>query len=153
MEKNERTAEILNDLVEINNDRIVGYEKAAKETKTEDTDLRQLFNEMADESRGYLSELKQCVQSSGEAPAKDTTQRGKIYRVWMDMKAVITGHSRKAILASCEYGEDAAQRAYDRALEADDLTGDARNIVNEQKSKLRTSHDRIKRLRDSDPNS
>jgi uncharacterized protein (TIGR02284 family) len=153
MERNEKIAETLNDLVEINNDRIVGYERAAKETKEEDADLRSLFNEMADESRNYLSELKQCVRSSGEEPAKDTTKRGKIYRAWMDMKAAITGHSRKAILDSCEYGEDAAQRAYDRALEDDDLTGEARTIVAEQKTKLRSSHDRIKRLRDADPNS
>jgi uncharacterized protein (TIGR02284 family) len=108
---------------------------------------------MADESRNYLNELKQCVRQSGEEPAKDTTKRGKIYRVWMDMKAAITGHSRKAILDSCEYGEDAAQRAYDRALEDNDLTGEARTLVTEQKAKLRSSHDRIKRLRDSDPNS
>jgi uncharacterized protein (TIGR02284 family) len=153
MERNEKIAETLNDLVEINNDRIVGYERAAKETKEDDADLRSLFNEMADESRNYLSELKQCVRSSGEEPAKDTTKRGKIYRVWMDMKAAITGHNRKAILDSCEYGEDAAQRAYERALEDDDLTGEARAIVAEQKTKLRSSHDRIKRLRDSDPNS
>ena len=153
MERNEKIAETLNDLVEINNDRIVGYERAAKETKEEDADLRSLFNDMADESRNYLNELKQCVRSTGEEPAKDTTKRGKIYRVWMDMKAAITGHNRKAILDSCEYGEDAAQRAYERALEDDDLTGEARSIVNEQKTKLRTSHDRIKRLRDSDPNS
>ncbi len=152
METNERIAETINDLVEINNDRIVGYEKAAKETKTEDADLCTLFNDMADESRQYLNELKEVVRQAGEEPAKDTTQRGKIYRVWMDMKAAITGHNRKSILDSCEYGEDAAQRAYDRALEDDDLTGQVRNLVTEQKSKLRTSHDRIKRLRDSDPN-
>ena len=153
MEKNERTAEALNDLVEINNDRIEGYERAAKETKDEDADLRSLFQEMANESRGYLNELKQCVVSHGEEPAKDTTKRGKIYRVWMDMKAAITGHNRKAILSSCEYGEDAAQRAYERALEDDDLVGPAREVVEKQKSKLLESHDRIKRLRDSDPNS
>ena len=153
MEQNERTAEILNDLVEINNDRIVGYEKAAKETKPEDSDLRTLFNEMADESRGYVDELKQYIQRSGEEPTKDTTKRGKIYRVWMDMKAAITGHNRKAILSSCEFGEDAAQKAYEHALESDDLKEEFRAIVTDQKAKLRSSHDRIKSLRDSVPTS
>ena len=32
MTLNEKTAEILNDLIEINNDRVRGYERASKET-------------------------------------------------------------------------------------------------------------------------
>jgi uncharacterized protein (TIGR02284 family) len=149
MEKNEKNAEILNDLVEINNDRIEGYEKAAKETATEDADLRSLFMDMAGESRTYAAELKKHVISAGEEPASDTTQRGKIYRVWMDVKAAITGHDRKAILASCEYGEDAAQKAYDKALEEEGLTAEVRGLIVEQKAKLRKSHNEIKRMRDT----
>lgn len=149
MEKNEKIADILNDLVQINNDRVEGYTKAADETATEDADLRALFTQMAGESQGYLAELKQCVISQGEEPATDTTKRGKVYRVWMDVKAAITGKSRKAILASCEFGEDAAQRAYESALESEDLTGDARTMVTEQKAKLLKSHDKIKAMRDT----
>jgi len=151
-EVNEKTAEVLNDLVQINNDRIEGYQKAADETKSEDSDLRSLFNDMASESRQYVAELSQCVSSSGEEPAHDTTIRGKIYRAWMDVKATFTGKNRKAILASCEYGEDAAQRAYDTALSTDaELPTDIRQMIMDQKTKLRRSHDRIKALRDSQP--
>lgn len=149
MEKNEKISEILNDLVQINNDRVEGYTKAADETAPEDADLRTLFHKMADESRGYLSELKQLVTSQGEEPATDTTKRGKVYRVWMDVKAAITGKNRKAILASCEFGEDAAQRAYDSALESEDLTGEIRTMVTGQKAKLLKSHDTIKMMRDT----
>lgn len=149
MEKNEKTAEVLNDLIEINNDRIEGYGKAAKETASEDADLRAVFIEMAAESKTYATELKKHVQKAGEEPAEGTTQRGKIYRVWMDVKAGITGQSRKAILASCEFGEDAAQRAYNTALETDDLSPEVRTLITEQKSKLRKSHDKIKAMRDT----
>ena len=149
MELNEKIAETVNDLIEINNDRIVGYERAAKETDSGDADLRSLFTDMADESKTYVTELKKYVQKAGETPAEGTTARGKIYRVWMDVKAAVTGHNRKAILDSCEFGEDAAQRAYDSALETDDLTTEVRNLINEQKTKLKRSHDKIKRMRDT----
>ncbi len=149
MELNEKIAETVNDLIEINNDRIVGYEKAAKETNSKDADLRSLFTDMADESKTYVTELKKHVQKAGENPAEGTTARGKIYRVWMDVKAAVTGHNRKAILDSCEFGEDAAQRAYDSALETDDLTTEVRSLINEQKTKLKRSHDKIKRMRDT----
>ena len=152
MYTNEKTAEVLNDLIRINNDRIEGYERAAKETKSEDIDLQTLFRQMASESRSYATDLKKYVMGSGEDPAQGTTAAGKIYRAWMDVKATFTGKDRKAILASCEYGEDAAQKAYDTALSSDaDLTTEVRQLIMDQKASLRRSHDRIKQLRDAQP--
>jgi len=152
MKTNERTYEVLNDLVQINNDRIEGYEKAAKETQTEDADLRTLFLGMASESRRYVNELSKYVTQAGEEPADGTTARGKIYRAWMDVKATFTGKNRKAILASCEYGEDAAQKAYDEALKTDaELPTEIRQLIADQKSSLKKSHDAIRKMRDAQP--
>lgn len=149
MNRNNENAEILNDLIQINNDRIEGYEKAIKDTGMGDNDLRGLFQSMANESRQYVAELQQYVVREGEEPAKDTTVRGKIYRAWMDVKATFSGHDRKSILESCEYGEDAAQRAYERALEdSEDVSPDVANLIMDQKMKLRQSHDKIRALRD-----
>ena len=149
MKTNEKTAEVLNDLIEINNDRIASYEKAAKETNAEDADLRSLFSDMANESRTYVTELRQYVHTTGEEPADGTTIRGKIYRAWMDVKATFSGNDRKAILASCEFGEDAAQRAYETALSTDaELSAEIRQLIMDQKTRLKRSHDRIKQMRD-----
>ncbi|MBO9660238.1 MAG: PA2169 family four-helix-bundle protein, partial [Chitinophagaceae bacterium] len=138
--------------IQINNDRIEGYERASKETAAGDADLRALFDNMAAESRGYVNELTQQVSISGNEPADGTTVKGKIYRAWMDVKATFTGKDRKAILASCEYGEDAAQKAYDQALATDaELPTDLRQLITDQKSKLRKSHDKIKAMRDAQP--
>lgn len=70
----------------------------------------------------------------------------------MDVKATFTGKDRKAILASCEYGEDAAQRAYDSALSSDvEMPTDVRQLIMDQKTSLKRSHDKIKALRDKQP--
>src|SRR5262249_50737728 len=119
MTLNKKTIEILNDLVRINNDRVTGYENANKETATKDSDLRDLFSDLASDSRSYAGQLSEYITRSGEEPARGTTGSGKVYRIWMDLKAAITGKDRKAILASCEFGEDAAQRAYEQALSSD----------------------------------
>lgn len=150
MKTNEKTSEVLNDLIQINNDRIRGYEKAAKETAPEDADLRSLFESMTAESRSYVNDLTKHVAISGNEPADGTTIKGKIYRTWMDVKATFSGKDRKAILASCEYGEDAAQKAYEEALATDaTLPDDIRQLIAEQKSSLKRSHDKIKRMRDT----
>ncbi len=147
----EKNAEVLNDLIKINNDRIKGYEKAAKETNDKDADLRAVFTDMAAESRGYASELEQYLTRGEDSPGDDATVSGSIYRAWMDVKALFTGKDRKAILASCEYGEDAAQKAYETALKETGLSTDVRQLITEQKARLRKSHDTIKRMRDTHP--
>ena len=147
---NEKTTEILNDLISINNDRIDGYNKAEKETSDTDADLQTLFRQMASESRSYVNDLSKYVASAGDQPTDKTSLSGKIYRTWMDMKATFTGKDRKAILASCEFGEDAAQKAYDQALSSDaELPAEIRQLIMDQKSSLKKSHDYIKSLRDT----
>ena len=148
----ENNAAVLNDLIQINNDRIEGYEKAAGETETVDADLRALFTRMANESREYVSELRSYIHQTGEEATDSTTVSGKIYRAWMDVKATFGGKDRKAILESCEFGEDAAQKAYKTALDNatdDELSPDVVQLISAQKNKLRRSHDEIKRLRDN----
>jgi uncharacterized protein (TIGR02284 family) len=149
MASNENVIEILNDLIQINNDRIEGYQRAASELESDDIDLNGIFSNMQSESRQYLSELTQEVVKLGGEPSTGTTASGKIYRAWMDVKATFAGKDRKAILASCEFGEDAAQKAYDAALSTDEsLPMEVRQLIANQKAALKTSHDLIKRHRD-----
>lgn len=149
MEINKNLIEVLNDLIQINNDRIEGYKRAFKESDNNDTDLNAIFNKMADESRQYVAELTREIVKLGGEPSAGTTASGKIYRAWMDVKLTFTGSDRYAILASCEHGEDAAQKAYKDALESDEiLSGDIRQLIGNQKASLRISHDTIKKFRD-----
>ncbi|MDQ1087897.1 MULTISPECIES: PA2169 family four-helix-bundle protein [unclassified Siphonobacter] len=146
---NEKLVDVLNDLVRINNDRISGYEKAVNETELEDVDLKALFNRFADESRTYRDELSREIVNLGGTPTDETTTSGKFYRVWMDVKAAFTGKDRKAILENCEFGEDAAQEAYQTALESDaNMSTDIRQLISTQKAKLKDSHDAVKKYRD-----
>lgn len=151
MVTNEKLEEVLNDLIEINNDRITGYEKAVDETKDIDVDLQAIFHKMADESRKYKTELAQEVtRLGGEPTTTGTTNSGKIYRIWMDVKATFTGHNRQAVLENCEFGEDAAQKAYKMALASDaEMSAETRQLITSQQSSLKTSHDIIKKYRDA----
>lgn len=149
MKTTTETAEVLNDLIQINNDRIEGYEKARQELKDEDADLKTLFLNMIGESQKYKMALATEVSALGEDIETGTTNFGKIYRAWMDVKALFTGHDRKTVLNNCEFGEDAAQNAYKMALEADDIPSNIRELISDQKAALRVSHDEIKRLRDA----
>ena len=149
METNQTVIEVLNDLVKINNDRITGYEKASDEATDSDIDLKGMFRKMANDSRENVRELSELIEKSGGDVATDTTLPGKIYRAWMDVKSAFTGSDRKGILSSCEYGEDAAQKAYETALKSDaEIDAESRQLIMSQKSSLKESHDMIKKYRD-----
>lgn len=140
-----KTAAVLEDLIKINNDRIEGYEKAMEQTK--ENDLDRLFSEMLGESRKHKEELQGMLDGLGDEDRNDTTIAGKIYRTWMDVKVTFGGNDRRTVLASCEFGEDAAQKSYRHALEQD-LPDQVRTVVAKQQAALKASHDRIRHLRD-----
>jgi uncharacterized protein (TIGR02284 family) len=150
MSQNSEIIEVLNDLILINNDRVVGYEKAYDETDASDTDLRSIYNNLANHSRQHVSELTSEVNTLGGEPATGTMVSGKLYRVWMDVKAAFSSDGRKTSLENSEFGEDAAQKAYESALKSEDLTPELRSLITQQKATLRTGHDTIKSLRDSE---
>ena len=107
MENTQDTIDTLNDLILINNDRIAGYEKAMEELKKDagaedNLDLTVLFEKMIDESRELRNALGTEVQVLGGEMAEGTMSSGKIYRAWMDIKALFTGKDRHSILVQLE---------------------------------------------------
>lgn len=144
-----QTADVLEDLIKINNDRIEGYEKALKDLKPEDADLRILFLRAIDQSRTIRSALGRELETLGSDIPTGTSASGSIHRAWLELKATFTGHGRHAILASCEFGEDAIQKAYESALSSEHLPEYLSRTVLEEKQELKTIHDEIKALRDA----
>lgn len=150
MENTTELTDILNDLIKINNDRIEGYQKAITDAKDIDVDLRAVFTKQEEQSRKYVTELSTQVGKLNGQSDTGTTVSGKIYRTWMDVKSVFTGKDRQSVLDSCEYGEDAAQKAYESALaDSAEIPADIRTLITEQKAGLKQSHDLIKGYRDA----
>jgi uncharacterized protein (TIGR02284 family) len=146
--EHEKTIAVLNTLITINNDRIEGYETASKET--EEQDLKTLFAQLASTSQKCKHELTNEVSNLGGTAAEGTLTIGKFFRVWMDVKAALTGKDRKAILNSCEYGEDVAKGTYEKALESDkeNLNLEQQTMIKAQHTLLKADHDKVKSLRD-----
>ncbi len=149
MEVKEKVNTAVKDLIVINNDRTQGYKKAAEETK--DVDLKGLFLRFSEQSRGFNEELMKFITDPDKLPKFDETKAsGKLYRVWMDVKAAITAKDRKAILASCEFGEDKAKETYDDVLkDVTELPQQTVEVIRKQRSELQRAHDEVKALRDA----
>jgi uncharacterized protein (TIGR02284 family) len=139
----------LNELIEINNNRIEGYKKA-----TEDIDggeLKGIFQGMINESEGFANSLAEHVEKFDGEPATDSTLMGKIHQVWLDFKASISSHNRDTILSSCEFGDKAAIEVYDTTLNLEKVKAspDLENLLMSQKSSITESLKIIQSLKAS----
>ncbi len=146
MTDKQRSIDLLNGLIEINNDRITGYKKA-EVVKLES--LRELFRDMEADSNLFKQELAEAVIKLGGVPVTGNTVAGSIFHAYMVIQAEITGKDEHSVLNSCEYGEDAAKKAYAQALNDSKLLPGLVGIVQRQYMLISKDHDKIKQVRDS----
>jgi uncharacterized protein (TIGR02284 family) len=145
-QRNDNLINSLNELVEINNDRIQGYERAIAEN--EDEELDYLFITMASHSKTNKTDLSREISLLGGEPTESTRTSGKLFRLWMDIKAALTGKNKQEILASCEFGETAAVETYEQVLkeQGQNLNDSFRLLIESQKKEIIQDRDRIRSL-------
>jgi uncharacterized protein (TIGR02284 family) len=149
METNSELIGMLNDLVRINRDRAAGYQKAMNELKPTDIDLKTMFANMAGASVENEHELALEISELGGTPVSESIPSGKIYRIWMDIRSGLSSRDRRSVLSLCEFGEDAALKAYKLALESDvPIPDEVRQLIEDQQEELQKAHDIVKRHRD-----
>ena len=141
----DKLIDTLNKLIEINNDRIEGYETASKET--EENDLKILFAGFINTSQKCKQDLVQEVLNLGGTPVEGTRITGKFFRAWMDVKAALTNKDRKAILNSCEYGEDVAMNTYEKALsDSGDTSSTIYSLIDSQHMLIKNDRYKVNRM-------
>jgi len=151
MERAEKKIELVNNAIEINNDRIAGYEKACE--IIQDTDMPELvtlFRQYQAQSEQFIAELRPFVTAYGVNPTEGTMLSGKFFRLWMDIKSMVAPSSAKAVLQSCEKGEDEFRNAYKELNEeAFEKYPDIVQILQAQTALQDGAHVHIKELRDA----
>jgi uncharacterized protein (TIGR02284 family) len=148
MESTTNSTGIINDLIEINNDRVAGFEKAIADIKDENIDLKELFQGYTEQSRKNGQELAAIVGNPDEVETGNSVS-GTLHRAWIDVKSIFGGSDRASILSEAERGEDAIKKAYKDALEGGELPANAIQTVTTQAQEINAAHDQIKALRDT----
>lgn len=140
--------EALNDLIQINRDRVKGYERAIIDATDGNGSVSTVtFSQYKADSEHFIQDLSSHVRNLGGEPATDTTLGGFIHRTWIDIKTALSSHEKESALNSCVYGDEAAIKAYESALESTDhaLPSDLRMVLSRQLASIRSAHDANKR--------
>jgi uncharacterized protein (TIGR02284 family) len=144
----DQSLDVLNTLVDINNDRIQGYQRASDET--EEADLKQMFARFISRSEECRGELAAEIERWGGVVIESTKTRGKFFRIWMEVKVALLGNDRLTILDSCEYGEEMTVFTYERALKrnSDILTFEQEKLLITQHKRLKADYEKVKQMRE-----
>lgn len=140
----------LNGLIQVAVDGERGYARAAVDV--DNSELRSIFEEYAEERRKFVKELEAEVVRLGGTPVESGSVAAAVHRGWIDLKGALSGGGVHAIVAACETGEDAAQAQFERVANLD-ITGATRTLVEKQWHKIQEAHKRMLHLKENVDNS
>ncbi|ANH81895.1 hypothetical protein A8C56_13745 [Niabella ginsenosidivorans] len=104
--------EALNDLLQINMDKITLYEKLKRYCAG--CYLAEIIEELIQQSRSFVEVLRSCIPET--AYNNPGVLSHTIYRLWNDLRALYSVNETLGLLAALEYNEDATIRAYEIVL-------------------------------------
>ncbi|WP_418264835.1 ferritin-like domain-containing protein [Flavobacterium faecale] len=134
---NEKTIEILDRLITILDDGKLGYTNAA-----EDVDCNQAktdFLGYARERALFIVELQDEINKLGKSTNTAGGPMGAIHRAWIDIKSLVTGGDKEAIINACITGEKAAIEEYEDALNEEHLNTSLRPLILKQLASIKTT--------------
>lgn len=143
--KNELLDE-LEEILEKNIDAERGYSKAAE--KAENPALKRYFENKSRERREFNSDLKTQIKAAYSDFDEDGSFTGSIHRTWMDLKSIFSANDDEAMLEESIRGDKAAVEEYDDVLEEESLPVGLRNLLLNQRTKIKTDLERNKTLED-----
>lgn len=147
---NKKTLNILNDLIRINIDRIIGYEKASHAETTAEPEFREVFYRMANDSRAFVNTLHAEVLRLGGAPVTQSTISGKIHLFWLDGGNSFDGVDTPARVCACLAAELAVGKAYQQALdEQNHLPPQVHDLIESQSWGLERAYERLATMSES----
>nr|WP_314497897.1 PA2169 family four-helix-bundle protein [uncultured Chryseobacterium sp.] len=145
----EKTVSVLNDLLQITNDRIEGFSKVEDKVWETYSGLKSDYDEMVANSQKMKSDLTGLITERGGQPDDTTTAAGAVHRAWIDVKNTFSGNKDEATLENVVFGEKAAIKAYDNALDSGDLCPESSRVVQDQLHHLKSSYAKFESLEHS----
>ncbi|MDI1306489.1 MAG: PA2169 family four-helix-bundle protein [bacterium] len=110
----DKSIEVFNTLIEINDDRIEGYRTASK--ATEKNSLKKLFLEFQQTSLKCKSELIKEIKKLGGIPRETIKINNLFSKFWINLKAALICKDSKDIINHCESHEHITGLYYRNAL-------------------------------------
>jgi len=141
----DHTIAVLNNMIEVQNDRLEGYEKALGMVEEHD-DIKAMLSDGRSVSYYCREELRNAIVELGGNPVEGRTLPPGSYHSWAIIPSTASGHYRKSIFNVFEVGEHATQKAYEHAIKNNLLPDDIRKMLAKQKQRLQKQRRQVNQL-------
>lgn len=135
----------LNSLIATTLDSVDGYIQAADDENS--GRFAPMFRARADERRAVASSLQAEVARLGGNPEDDGTVLAGAHRVFLSLKAAVTGSDEQAIVNEVERGEDHIKAKFEDAMKDTGLSAEVRALIERGYGSVRTGHDEMRDLK------
>ncbi|MCJ7932317.1 MAG: PA2169 family four-helix-bundle protein [Chryseobacterium sp.] len=143
---NEKTVSVLNDLLNITNDRIDGFSKVEDKLWDTHSSLKGDYDQMVSQSQAMKTDLIRLINERGGNPDNTTSTAGALHRAWIDVKNSLVSDKDESTLENVVFGEKSAIKAYEDALDSGDLCPESTKVVSDQLHQLRSSYQKFENL-------
>lgn len=135
----------LNTLIATTIDSVEGYTEAAKDSDS--GRFGSIFTSRASERREVASRLQQEVVRLGGRAEDDGTMLAGAHRMFLNLKASMTGHDDKAIVNEVEAGEDHIKAKFEDALGYRQLSPEVRQLIEACYASVKAGHDEMRDIK------
>ncbi|WDF46063.1 PA2169 family four-helix-bundle protein [Chryseobacterium sp. KACC 21268] len=150
---NDKTISVLNDLLNITNDRIAGFSKVEdkvwethSDLKSAYDDLKSAYDDMVSRSTDMKNDLINLINTKGGEADNSTSVSGAFHRAWIDVKNTFATDKDESTLENVVFGEKAAIDAYQDALDSGDLCPESTTLILDQLHHLKASYAKFETL-------
>ncbi len=137
----------LNGLIATTIDSVDGYTEAAKDSDNPHFAMK--FTARAEERRRAAGTMQAEVTRLGGNPEDDGTILAGAHRVFLDLKAAVTGHDDKAIVNEVERGEDHIKAKFEDAMKDANLAPATKSVIGAVWASVKSGHDEMRDLKHS----
>ena len=140
------TENTLSHLIDVCEDARVFYKEATAQTK--DPEMKRLFTQMMNIRFGIIMDLREYMRNHDMQPENpDETFKGKINKFLGENIAKISDNTDEALITYLEEAEDNCLHSFKDAANDNDLSVEARALLNEELSVLKKTHDYMRDLK------
>lgn len=141
--------DILTDLVQTLQDGRKGFSQAADKLGDDGhTNLASTFRELSQQRSQFASELRR-LSGDEDTYEEEGSAVAALHRGWIRMKDALTGTDPEGVIDAAETGEEHAVKEYQKALDNDDLSGEARSVVQRQYTEIQAAQSRVAALKNA----
>lgn len=143
----EKTINVLNSFIIINNARIKRYKTAS--TGTEQSFLKKAFNNFQQTSQACKRQLSTEIIKLGGTPVQGENIDGLFYNLWLWVTKILISKDLNGVIYSCERNENIIIRTYYEAIynNLGFLTNKHKAMLNDQYFLINDDHDMMKSLK------